>query len=166
MTENTNQLPNLPTPPVKAEPASEWANSTISALDSAEPTSQPPAVTTPGPEVPGAYPPTPGAAPSVNNGLSLNNVKETAKEYLHTAEQYVPSQEDIKKAAQNAGMVVSNYLPESVAGYLGNVIGYHDFPVLILKTLMQGQLVLKTKQRTVIPQLQVTPTMERKMQRK
>ncbi|KAF9446267.1 hypothetical protein P691DRAFT_215498 [Macrolepiota fuliginosa MF-IS2] len=103
-------------PQLKIDPASEWANSTLSALDTTEEVQS---STTPGPALPGAYPYTPS---SLEPGPSFEEVKDTAREYLYAAGQYVPSHEDIKKMAQNAGSTVRGYIPNGVATYLGEFI--------------------------------------------
>lgn len=106
--------PKVPlSPQLKIEPASEWANNTLSALDSSE---QLHSAATPGPELPGGYPYTPS---SLEPGPSFEEMRDTAKEYLYAAGQYVPSHEDVKKMAQNAGFTVRGYMPNGVAAYLG-----------------------------------------------
>lgn len=102
-------------PQLKIEPASKWADNTLSALDSAEHATHTPAVT-PGPDLPGAYPYTPS---TLEPGPSFEEVRDTAKEYFQAASQYVPTQEDLKKAAQNAGSTIRGYIPNGVVTYLG-----------------------------------------------
>lgn len=101
-------------PQLKIDPVGEWANNATSTFDSTEQFHS--ATGTPGPNLPGAYPYTPS---SLEPGPSFEEVRETAKEYLHAAGQYVPSQEDIRRMAQNAGSAVRGYIPNGVAEYLG-----------------------------------------------
>jgi len=115
------QRPKSPlSPQLKIEPASKWADNTLSALDSADHVSRttaiPPGPDLPGPDLPGAYPYTPS---TLEPGPSFEEVRDTAKEYLQAAGQYVPSQEDLKKVAQNAGSTIRGYIPNGVAAYLG-----------------------------------------------
>jgi hypothetical protein len=99
-------------PQLRIEPASEWSSNTISALDSTEKE----ATTSPGPELPGGYPYTPSV---LEPGPSFEEIRDTAKEYLCAAGEYVPSQDDMRRMAQNAGTTVRCYFPNGVAAYLG-----------------------------------------------
>ncbi|KAF8153734.1 hypothetical protein B0H34DRAFT_64962, partial [Crassisporium funariophilum] len=101
------------------EPASEWASSTLAAI---EPIAQPETEseysvpTTPGYEVPGAFP-GPHLKPSVVQ-QDAAYVKEAALNALQTAKGYVPTTTEVKKALSSAGETVGGYLPQSVAAYL------------------------------------------------
>jgi hypothetical protein len=98
---------------------SEWANDTITALDSTDRTQS--IATTPGFDFPGGYPFTPSA---LEPGPSFEEIKDTAKEYICAAGQYVPSQEDLIRIAQAAGSNVRGYVPNGVAAYLGVLYGH------------------------------------------
>jgi len=103
--------PALATPRAE-EPASEWASSTLSALEpssnaqsSQEPGSHS-AATTPGLNVPGSFPgqyPKPGAVQQ-----DVQYAKDAAWSALETARGY----------AQNAAETAGGYLPASVSAYL------------------------------------------------
>ncbi|KAJ3561522.1 hypothetical protein NP233_g10142 [Leucocoprinus birnbaumii] len=110
----TKSKPPLSSPQLKIEPANEWADHTITALDSTEPTQT--NASTPHVDFPGGYPYTPSAA---EPGPSFEEIKDTAREYISVAGQYVPSQEDVRRMAQNAGSTVRGYIPDGVAAYLG-----------------------------------------------
>ncbi|KXN87832.1 hypothetical protein AN958_08071 [Leucoagaricus sp. SymC.cos] len=101
-------------PQLKIEPASEWANHTISALDSTGPPEL--NASTSGAQFPGSYPYSPT---TLEPGPSFEEMKDTAKEYLCAAGQYVPSQEDVRRIAQNASTTVRGFIPDGVAAYLG-----------------------------------------------
>ncbi|KAF5353358.1 hypothetical protein D9756_007808 [Leucocoprinus leucothites] len=104
----------LSSPRLRVEPTSEWSNPTMSTPESSEKT-QPSAIT-PGLDIPGGYPYSPSTS---EPGPSFEEIKGTAKEYFSAAGQYVPSQEDVKRVAQNAGSTVRGYIPNGVASYLG-----------------------------------------------
>jgi hypothetical protein len=97
-------------PQLKIESASEWADNTVSALDSALPP------TSPSLNFPGSYPYSPT---TLEPGPTLEEIKDTARQYIHTAGQYVPSQEDVRKIAHNASNTVREYFPNSISTRLG-----------------------------------------------
>jgi hypothetical protein len=115
----TTDKPALATPRAE-QPASEWASTTLSALDpttEAHPPSMEKTVpTTPGVDMPGGFPGPPQGAlsqPDVQYAKEVAfNALETAKGYATTAAQSATT------AAQSAGDTVAPYLPAAVASYL------------------------------------------------
>jgi len=134
----------LPTPTSTQQPASEWASSTLSALDSETVTNdkqelhqytapdfgttsmsqsnskstegQMSTATTPGYEVPGAFP-----RHAQQNLVASGNgetMKERASGIVDAAKEYVPGQKDVMKALESAGQMVGGYIPASVENYL------------------------------------------------
>ena len=100
------------------EPASEWASSTLNALEPRSYVEDQVAsnATTPGLQVPGAF-------PEPHSKLMLQQdvlyVKDVAIGALQSAKGYVPtSVEDVKRLIENAGDTVGGYLPQSVTAYL------------------------------------------------
>lgn len=101
------------------EPASDWASSTLDALD--HPTSSISNIgasnpTTPGLHVPGAFP---GPYPKSDVQQDVQYVKDTAISALQTAKEYMStSVGDVKRLVENTGDTVGGYLPQSVTAYL------------------------------------------------
>jgi hypothetical protein len=100
------------------EPASDWASSTLDALDPISSQDQFPSnPTTPGLQIPGAFP---GPYPkAIVVQQDIQYVKDTALYALQTAKSYAPaSVGDVKRLIENTGETVGGYLPQSVAAYL------------------------------------------------
>ncbi|CAA7263933.1 unnamed protein product [Cyclocybe aegerita] len=126
-------------PPGSDEPASQWARSTLSALDTehTNTTGQPPSLSSnsypysvekvdrgftqhtpdsPGVKVPGAFPGASSQAKDV--GGNAQNVKQTALDALETAKGYAYNAGGVaKEYAQSAGQAVGEYIPPSVSAY-------------------------------------------------
>jgi hypothetical protein len=108
------QNPSKPfSPQLKIEPASEWANNTFSALDSSN---RPLPPTSPTLNFPGSYPYSPS---TLQPGPTFEEIKDTARQYIHAAGQFVPSQEDVRKIAHSASDTVRGYIPTGVSTCLG-----------------------------------------------
>ncbi|EKM75097.1 hypothetical protein AGABI1DRAFT_88010, partial [Agaricus bisporus var. burnettii JB137-S8] len=106
--QNTSKTPS---PKLKVEPISKWTNNTSPPLNSSDHALS---ATSPILEFPGSYPYSPI---SLEPGPTFEEIKDTAKQYIHAAGQYVPSHEDVSKLAHNAGHTVREYFPNGV--YMG-----------------------------------------------
>ena len=102
--------------PRDQQPASEWASTTLSALDPANDIPQAPQVHSP-PETPGLS--MPGSFPIPKQGLVAPDIQGVASDALKTAKEYAQmASQGAQNAVQTAGGKVGGYLPTSVASYL------------------------------------------------
>ena len=116
MTEN----PSLATPH-NEQPASEWASTTLSALDPTDDPSHPPEAQslpeTPGVSMPGSFPT--GSPIQRLMVPDVQYVQEVATDAFKTAKQYAQNAaQGAQTAALTAGEKVGQYIPSSVASYL------------------------------------------------
>jgi hypothetical protein len=68
---------------------------------------------TQGPDFPGAYP----GDIDATDAFTAGDAKNAAIGVLHTAKQFIPTQEDVEKAMLNASEKAKQYLPSAVSSY-------------------------------------------------